>query len=127
MSKQTLAVLPQLFTVHRFSPQTKPDPIIFDQSIYFIGKTADELSVVIPSDILLDSTEQETHWSCLKVLGPLDFSLTGILADISGVLANESISIFAISTFDTDYVLVKENHLSKAILALENNNYTINQ
>ena len=127
MPKQTLAVLSPLFTVHRFSPETKPDPIIFDQATYFIGKTTDELSVVISSDIKLNSVEQESDWYCLKVLGPLDFSLTGILADISGVLAIEKISIFAVSTFDTDYILVKQDALQNAVAALEKNDYKITQ
>lgn len=127
MPKQTLAVLTQNFTVHRFTSDTKPDPIIFNQDIYFIGKTADELSVVLPSHVILNSSEQEYNWCCLKVMGPLDFSLTGILSDIAAVLAHEKISIFAISTFDTDYILVKEPSLSDAIDALEKHDYKINR
>jgi len=126
MPKQTLTVLTQSFTVHRFISNTKPDPVIFDQDIYFIGKTTDELSVVVPSNVILDSLENESNWCCLKVMGPLDFSLTGILSDIANVLSNEKISIFAISTFDTDYILVKQHSLSNAIKALEEHDYKIN-
>ena len=126
MPKQTIAVLTQTFTIHRFTSDTKPDPVIFDQDIYFISKTADELSVVLPSNITLDSLEKEPDWCCLKVMGPLDFSLTGILSDIAGVLAGEKISIFAISTFDTDYILVKNHNLSDAINALEKHDYKVN-
>ena len=63
-------------------------------------------------------------WSCLKIAGPLDFSLTGILADISTVLAEAEISIFAISTFDTDYILVKSEKLPYAKAALLASGYT---
>jgi len=70
------------------------------------------------------SNISETGWSCIKVLGPLDFSLTGILADISAVLAKASVSIFAISTFDTDYVLVKSEKLPVARNALQKAGYT---
>jgi len=125
MPKLTLTVLPQNFAVHRFTCDAIPDPIIFNQEVYFIGKTADELSVVVPSHITLNSLEKESDWCCLKVMGPLDFSLTGILSDITGVLADEKISIFAISTYDTDYILVKNHSLSNAINTLEKNDYKI--
>lgn len=127
MPKQTLAVLTQQFTIHSFTPETRPDPRIFEQDIYFIGKTADELSVVVPADLSLESLDKETGWRCLEVMGPLNFSLTGILSGIAGSLASENISIFAISTFDTDYILVKQDSLSNAINVLEKSDYKINQ
>lgn len=127
MPKQTLAVLPQQFTIHSFACDTKPMPEIFEQPIYFLSKTDDELSVVVPSDLTLDSLDSEDQWRCLEVLGPLDFSLTGILSGIAGVLAASDISIFAISTFDTDYILVKQDCLSHAISQLERDDYRINQ
>ena len=61
----------------------------------------------------------------LKVEGPLDFSLIGILSDISGILAKEKISIFVVSTFDTDYILVKEENLVNSIKVLSDNNINI--
>lgn len=127
MAKQTLAVLTQQFTIHSFTPETRPDASIFDQEIYFIGKTADELSVVVPSELTLESLDKETNWRCLEVMGPLNFSLTGILSGIAGALASKDISIFAISTFDTDYILVKQDSLANAINVLEKNDYKINQ
>jgi len=127
MPKQTLAVLAQQFTIHSFSSDTKPMSEIFDQDIYFISKTDDELSVVVPSSLPLDSLDSESDWRCLEVLGPLDFLLTGILSGIAGVLAENNISIFAISTFDTDYILVKQDRLTQAIEQLERNDYSINQ
>jgi len=127
MPKQTLAVLTQLFTIHSFTPDTRPHASIFDQDIYFMSKTDEELSVVVPSELVLDSLDKETDWRCLEVMGPLNFSLTGILSGIAGALASEDISIFAISTFDTDYILVKQDSLSNAINVLEKSDYKINQ
>ncbi|MNL03356.1 hypothetical protein D3C87_1238910 [compost metagenome] len=100
----------------------------FQGSFFSITRTADELSVVcesrlVPSDIHL----KEKNWKCLKVQGPLDFSLTGILSSIANPLAAAKISIFAISTFDTDYVMVKNDNLKKAKLALQQAGFEIEE
>ena len=95
------------FSIHRISPNDEIPNQIYQSHFYSITKTGEEISVVCSSSVHFDSERTETGWSCIKVLGPLDFSLTGILADISAVLAKAEISIFAISTFDTDYILIK--------------------
>jgi hypothetical protein len=79
-----------------------------------ITRTSDELSLVcleanVPVDVKADR-----GWRCFKVEGPLDLSLTGVLASLANPLAEARINIFAISTFDTDYLLVKENKLTQA-------------
>lgn len=125
MPKQTLAILPETFTIHSFAPETPPCPTIFQQSVYFVSRTLDELSVVVPSTLSLESLDQEHDWRCLEVLGPLAFSLTGILSGISGVLAQAGVSIFAVSTFDTDYIMVKGDSLENAIAALQQHNYRV--
>lgn len=121
----TLAVHPQLYTIHSFSPSTAIPASVFNQPMFFIGKTREELSVVVPDDLSLDSLEQENDWRCMEILGPLGFSMTGILAQISTTLADAHISIFAISTFDTDYILVKKDKLQDAITALRQKNYQV--
>ncbi|MCL1137403.1 ACT domain-containing protein [Shewanella pneumatophori] len=125
MARMTLAIHPALYTIHSFSPDTVIPADVFQQPMYFIGKTKDEVSVVVPSTLKLDSLEQEDDWRCLEVLGPLGFSMTGILANVSGTLADVDISIFAISTFDTDYILVKSNTLVATTKALKKKNYQI--
>ncbi len=125
MARLTLAVHPQLYSIHSFPPDTSLDKRIFEQAIYFIGKTQDELSVVVPVELALDNVEQESDWRCFEVVGPLGFSMTGILAKVSATLAEAKISIFAISTFDTDYILVKKNKLEQAIQSLRKNHYQI--
>jgi hypothetical protein len=64
-------------------------------------------------------------WNILKIVGPLDFSLVGILSKISGILAKEGISIFAISTYDTDYILVKSDKIDQTIEVLKRSDYEI--
>ncbi|MCL1048178.1 ACT domain-containing protein [Shewanella abyssi] len=125
MAHMTLAIHPQLFTIHSLAPDSVVPSAIFQQEIYFIGKTGGELSVVVSSTFEMDSLEQEDNWRCLEVIGPLGFSMTGILASVSGALAAQKISIFAISTFDTDYILVKKDTLAEASKALKKKNYQI--
>jgi len=124
--KLKLSILEDLFTFHRFPPDHEIPKEIYESQFYSINKTEDELSIVCRSSILLNSESSETGWSCIKVLGPLDFSLTGILADISAVLAKADVSIFAISTFHTDYILVKSEKLAVANKALQKAGYTFN-
>ncbi|ABV87316.1 ACT domain-containing protein [Shewanella pealeana] len=125
MAHMTLAIHPELYTIHSFSSESIIPADIFQQEMFFIGKTKDEISVVVSSTLVLDSIEQEEDWRCLEVLGPLGFSMTGILANVSGTLADKQISIFAISTFDTDYILVKKDTLTEATKALKKKNYQI--
>lgn len=125
MAKQTLALMREGFTIHSFSPETPVPQAVYQAKVYFIAKTHDELSVVVPDDIPLESDESEGGWAAFEVLGPLGFSLTGILSQIAGVLAAENISIFAISTFDTDYILVKQEVVSYASRALRKANYKV--
>lgn len=80
--------------------------------------------MVCDSSRALDSERSEPGWACIKVVGPLDFAWTGILAGLTGVLSQAGISVFAISTFDTDYILVKSNALSQAVDALAGHGYT---
>jgi hypothetical protein len=118
-----LNVLEGLYTIHRFFSDHDIPEQIYESEFYSISKSEDELSIVCNSSILLNSERSETGWSCIKVSGSLDFSLTGILADISAVLAKAEISIFAISTFDTDYILIKSENLPSAGKALVSSGY----
>lgn len=92
---------------------------------YSVTRTEDELSIVCLQKYIPNGIKCEKDWKVLKVEGPLDFSLIGILASISSLMAEKSISIFAISTYDTDYILVKDKNINDAIRALEDNNYEV--
>ena len=109
-----LAILDSEYTVHRFSPESEIPANALTGNFLSITRTDDELSIVCDADIPLNSDKSESGWSCIRVLGPLDFGLTGILAKIASVLAEAEISIFAISTYDTDYILVKKEKLMAA-------------
>lgn len=125
MPQISLKALDGTFSIHRFPADGGIPQEIIGTSFFAISKTDDELSVVCESAIQLRSQESVDQWSCLKVLGPLDFSLTGILAGISTALADAEISIFAISTYDTDYILVNFEDLKAAKIALSGSGYFV--
>jgi hypothetical protein len=118
MSQLKLELLDDTFAIHRLSPSAKIPDKIFGEAFFNIVKTEEELSVVCRNSLTLDSERYDKIWSCIKVSGPLEMSATGILAKLSKVLADAQISIFAISTFDTDYILVKADKAVEAVAAL---------
>ena len=92
----------------------------------FVGKTDVEISVVcLTADVPHATLAREDGWRALRVAEPMNFGLTGVLAGISTVLAQAGISIFAVSTFDTDYILVKAENLDLAVSALEARGYSV--
>jgi hypothetical protein len=111
-----LTVLPQHLAVCRFPPGA-PAPVWATESLAFscITRTLDELSVLAEERLVPEGVPAERGYRALKVRGPLPFHLVGIFASLAGPLAGAGISIFALSTFDTDYVLVKEADLPRAI------------
>ena len=92
---------------------------------FSVTKTSDELSIVCNENNIPSGIKCEKNWRVLKIEGPLDFSLIGIIASISSILEQKSISIFAVSTYDTDYILVKDKDIDNAIDALINENYEV--
>ena len=86
---------------------------------YFIGRTDEEISLVCETGHTpADTTDREDGWRAFRIVGVLDFSLIGILSKISTILAENHIGIFAVSTFNTDYVLVKDGDFDRALSAL---------
>jgi uncharacterized protein len=128
-NKLTLSILENMFGIYRLDPVSEIPAWACEGSFFSITKTPEELSVVCPeSSIPTNIPEKgraERGWSCLKVEGPLDFGLTGILAEISRILAEKGVSIFAVSTYDTDYILVREIDLERAAKALTEEGYKI--
>jgi len=110
----TLSVLPETLAICRLEREASVPEWAMGEFVS-ITRTPDELSIVcnerdVPSDVKADR-----GWQALKIEGPLDLALTGVLASIAGPLAEARINIFAISTFDTDYVLVKTDRVTEAI------------
>lgn len=100
--------------------------IDLSKEFYFIGKTEEEYSLVcITEDTPINTTERDDGWRGFRIQGVLDFSLIGILSKLSGILVDNKIGIFAVSTFNTDYILVKEENFDKAIKALDLAGYDI--
>jgi len=115
----TLQIVGGEYSICRLSPDS-PIPVwVTREPFYSATATADELSVVCKSPHVPSGVRREDGWKALRVTGPLDFSLTGILAGLANPLADNGISIFAVSTFDTDYILVRATDLKKAVTTLK--------
>ena len=117
-------MLSETFTIHKLSPDASIPEEILKSNFYSVSKTENELSLVCSEVVEVQSLQSSNGWKCIKVKGPLDFNLTGILAGISDILAQANISIFAISSFDTDYILVRSQDLSLARTKLSQVCYT---
>jgi hypothetical protein len=115
-----LVLAPGLFAVCRLDPATPPPGWVWREPspLLAITRTASELSIVCAQEYAPDNVRHERGWRCLMVEGPLDFSLTGVLATLLTPLAEAGVSIFALSTFDTDYLLVRAAQLDLAVKAL---------
>ncbi|WP_368741722.1 ACT domain-containing protein [Enterococcus casseliflavus] len=101
------------------------DPLILKIVPLFFAHTSEELSLVLPTaNVPAETLNREDGWKAMKIIGVLDFSLIGIIAKISSLLAEESISIFAVSTFNTDYILIKEHQVEQARTVLTANDYS---
>ena len=97
-----------------------------DSEYCFIGKTDEEKSLVcITSEVPENIIQRDDGWKAFRIQGVLDFSLVGILAKIATVLADHGISIFAVSTYNTDYVLIKKENYQKALEILQTKGYKI--
>ena len=102
------------------------DDIDLSKEFYFIGKTDEEISLVCETNDVPENTiEREDGWRGFRIQGILDFSLIGILSKLSGILADNKIGIFAVSTFNTDYILVKDADFEKSLAVLLNAGYTV--
>jgi hypothetical protein len=119
-----LQLLAGTYTVSRLSPDEPPPEWARGELLALIW-TPDELSVVSTAESVPASVRSEPGWRVFKVAGPLDLSLVGILAALSGALARAGIALFSLSTFDTDYLLVRERDLERAVSALESDGHRI--
>jgi len=119
-----LTVLQGEFSVWRLDADGS-QPAIETDTFLSMTRTDDELSIVSSSSNVPAGATVETGWRCLRVEGPLSFELTGVIADLSAPLARAGIPIFVVSTYDTDYVLVKAVDLEQACSALRDKGHAI--
>ena len=118
-----LKIIPQEFSVCKVLDYSQVD---LNQPFVFTGSTDEEKSLVCPiSFVPRNTTARENGWRAFRIEGVLDFSLIGILSKISSVLADNGIGIFAISTFNTDYILTKTENFESSIQALKSAGYCI--
>ena len=124
MRSLRLTVLADEFSVWRLSANA-PLPSIESGNFVSITRTSDELSVVLPSTDAPAGARAETGWRCLRVEGPLPFEMTGVLASLSAPLAKAKVPIFVVSTYDTDYLLVKAADLERASATLRDEGHVV--
>lgn len=118
-----LQALPQAFTVCQISDLTGVD---FSREFVFVAKTDAELSLVCETESVPQNTlAREDGWRAFRVSGVLEFSLVGVLSSLSAVLAEAGISIFAVSTYNTDYLLTRADVFDRALRLLADAGYAI--
>ena len=125
MSSHHLTKLPGKFAVCRLEPDVAPPTWATTGTFFSITRTSEELSIVCDQAVVPGGVPSEHDWRCFKLAGPIPFSAVGVLASLVQPLADAGISIFAISTFDTDYFLVKEENIERAVAALRQAGHTV--
>ena len=118
-----LKTLPYAFTVCRLADASQID---LNRDFYFLARTDEELSLVCRTeDTPANTIERDDGWRAFRIEGVLDFSLIGILSHLSAILAENKIGIFAVSTYNTDYILVKEQNFERALQVLAEKGYKV--
>ena len=118
-----IKTLDKTFAICKVTDLSRTD---FGAEYVFAAKTPEEISVVAEEDnIPENATEKSLGWRGFAIVGQLDFSLVGILSGITSILAENGISVFAVSTFDTDYFFVKSENFNKTVTALKNAGYPL--
>ena len=121
-----IELLDKEYSIYRLNPKDIIDNRLIGENFISITKTDDEISIVTVSGTLKHFEKEESCWNILKINGILDFSMVGIISKISTLLAIQGISIFVISTYNTDYIMVKTDKVESTINILEQNGYVIN-
>lgn len=119
------SLLDGYMSVCRLGPSSDIPDWATESGFCSVTRTLDELSVVCPQDSAPEGIRCEGGWRVLKLEGPFEFSEVGVLASVAVPLAEAGVSIFAVSTFDTDYVLVKDEQLESAVRALRERSHEV--
>ena len=120
-----LELLDKEYSVYKFNVKHQIDINIFSNDFISITKTKDEISIVAITGLFEHFVKREDNWKILKLDGILDFTLTGIISKISTILAKNGISVFVISTYNTDYIMVKKDRLEETVKVLEKDKYKV--
>jgi hypothetical protein len=114
----TLALLPGRYAISRLDAVAKVPPWLPSRGFVSVTRTDEELSIICGEEAVPASVKASRGWRAMKVDGPLPFDMCGVLSSITAPLAEAEVSVFAIATHDTDYVLVTGDTLEKAVKAL---------
>jgi hypothetical protein len=124
-TKHRISVLPDKLTVCRLEKESDIPQWALHEHFVSITRTTEELSIIAPDALIPAALPHDSGWRPVKVEGPLDLTLYGVLAALITPLAREGISVLAIATYDTDYFLVKETQLEQAVHILRNEGYEV--
>jgi len=125
MHRLSLSILPGRLAICRLPPESAIPAPPAGGGLWAVTRTADELSLVLPESARHPDWQAETGWRTFRVDGTLDFGLTGVMASLADPLAAAGVSLFAISTYDTDYILVREKDLDRATAAFVAAGHTV--
>lgn len=120
-----LYALDDLYAVVRLEPDADIPPWARNGHFWSVTRSDSELSVVCPQDQVPPAASAERGWCAFEVAGPLDFSLTGVVASLVTPLADAQIPLFVVSTFETDYLLVREHDLDRSVAALTSAGHSV--
>ena len=120
-----LSVLEERFAVCRLGSRAEIPPWATSAPFFCVTRTPDELSIVCPEERVLAGITCERGWRAFKLVGPFDFGLVGVLTSVIAPLAESAVGIFAMATYDTDYVLVRESQLDLAMAALRERGHEV--
>lgn len=127
MDQLTFILMDGIFSLCRLAPLDSIPSWALSSDFYTISKTSDELSIVCESQYVPAGIKQDGNWKLLKIASVLDFSLTGITAKFSTALANAGVNLCVIATYETDYILVKQEKMQTAITALQLAGFMVQQ
>lgn len=122
-----IIVLPEVFAICRLTQEQPIPEWALSNSFYSITKSSDELSIICLQSSVPDEVVKNGNWRCLKIAGPLDFSAVGILNSIAQPLAKNGISILAVSTYETDYIFVRQEQLPETLKILIKEGHEVKQ
>ena len=125
MPNLNLSVLKGDFAVSQLERGASVPAWVLEGPFFTVSRTFEELSILSLASFVPDGVRSESGWACLKLEGPFEFTMTGILVSVLEPLKQAGIGIFAVSTFDTDYVLVKTAQLEAGVRALEAAGHTV--
>ena len=123
----TLALLPERLAIGRLANDSPCPDWAVESSFCAVTRTPEELSIVCREDVIPDGVRTDNGWRALKIEGPLDLSDVGIVLSLAEPLADAGVSIFVVSTYETDYTLVRESQLDAAKAALTERGHTVRE